>query len=73
MPRRLLFSALTLLPCLALAEVPSPKVIERYKQMLQANPAEGTALDRLWQAFAEQGKTGNCWLSSSSNRLIRRK
>ena len=58
MPRRLLFSALTLLPCLALAEVPSPKVIERYKQMLQANPAEGTALDRLWQAFAEQGKTG---------------
>jgi tetratricopeptide (TPR) repeat protein len=58
MPRRLLFSALTLLPTLALAQVPSPKVIERYKQMLQANPAEGTALDRLWQAYAEQGKTG---------------
>jgi tetratricopeptide (TPR) repeat protein len=58
MPRRFLFSALTLLPTLALAEVPSPKVIERYKQMLQANPAEGTALDRLWQAYSEQGKTG---------------
>jgi tetratricopeptide (TPR) repeat protein len=55
---RLLLSALTLLPTLALAEIPSPKVIERYKQMLEANPAEGTALDRLWQAYSEQGKTG---------------
>src|SRR4029434_10976755 len=58
MLRRLLISALMLLPLLAPAEVASPKVIERYKQMLQANPAEGTALDRLWQAYAEQGKTG---------------
>lgn len=58
MPRRLLFSALTLLPTLALAEAPSPKVMERYKQLLQANPVEGTALDRLWQGYAEQGKTG---------------
>src|SRR5262245_50546254 len=58
MPRRLLILALTLLALLAPAEVPSPKVIERYKQMLQANPVEGTALDRLWQAYAEQGKTG---------------
>jgi tetratricopeptide (TPR) repeat protein len=58
MPRRLLLSALTLLPTIALADVPSPKVIERYKEMLQANPAEGTALDRLWKAYAEQGKTG---------------
>ncbi len=37
---------------------PSPKVIERYKQMLAANPTEGTALDRLWKTYAEQGQTG---------------
>jgi len=37
---------------------PSPKVIERYKQMLAANPTEGTALDRLWKSYAEQGQTG---------------
>jgi hypothetical protein len=30
---------------LAVAAPPSEKVIERYKQMLVANPAEGTALD----------------------------
>src|SRR6188474_1684112 len=58
MPRRLLLSALTLLPTLALAEAPSPKVIERYKQLLLTNPVEGTALDRLWQAYSDQGKTG---------------
>jgi len=58
MPRRFLVLALTLLPSLALAEVPSTKVIDRYKQMLRTNPVEGTALDRLWQAYSEQGKTG---------------
>ncbi len=36
----------------------SPKVVERYKQMLAANPTEGTALDRLWKMYAEQGQTG---------------
>ena len=36
----------------------SPKVVERYKQMLAANPAEGTALDRLWKMYAESGETG---------------
>ena len=36
----------------------SPKIVERYKQMLTANPAEGTALDRLWKIYAEQGQTG---------------
>jgi tetratricopeptide (TPR) repeat protein len=35
----------------------NPKVVERYKQMLAARPAEGTALDRLWQMFVEQNRT----------------
>jgi len=56
MLRRLL--ALSLLPALAAAQVPSAKVIERYKQLLEANPVEGTALDRLWQAYANEGRTG---------------
>ena len=37
---------------------PAAKIIERYKQMLAANPTEGTALDRLWKLYAEQGQTG---------------
>lgn len=56
MLRRLL--AVSLLPALAAAQVPQAKVIERYKQLLAANPAEGTALDRLWQAYAVEGRTG---------------
>ena len=35
---------------------PSGKVIDRYKQMLAANPAEGVALDRLWKIYLDQGK-----------------
>lgn len=58
MPRRLLVPALAILPTLVFADTPSDKVQERYKQMLRANPGEGTALDRLWKAAVEQGKTG---------------
>lgn len=36
---------------------PSPKVLERYKQMLEKNPVEGTALDRLWKAYSDAGET----------------
>lgn len=57
MPRRYTVLA-TLLPALAAAQVPSAKVIERYKQLLVANPAEGTALERLWQAYSTEGRTG---------------
>jgi hypothetical protein len=32
-------------------------VLERYKQMLVANPVEGIALERLWKASLEAGKT----------------
>jgi len=52
-----LVAALLLLPTLALADPPSPRVLERYKQMLATNPAEGIALDRLWNAAAEAGTT----------------
>jgi tetratricopeptide (TPR) repeat protein len=43
--------------CAAAAEPPSPRVLARYREMLQANPAEGTALDRLWKAHADAGTT----------------
>ena len=49
--------AAVLAGALAHGEPLPPKVIERYQQMLAANPVEGTALDRLWSAFSEQGRT----------------
>ena len=39
------------------AEPANPKVIERYKQMLVANPVEGVALERLWKNALETGQT----------------
>jgi len=54
----LLFSLLLLAPGARAEPPPSPKIIERYKQMLAANPVEGTALDRLWKIYADQGQTG---------------
>lgn len=55
----LLFSLLLLAPgAQAQTTPPSPKIVERYKQMLAANPVEGTALDRLWKIYADQGQTG---------------
>lgn len=39
------------------AEPANPKIIERYKQMLAANPAEGTALERLWKIYLDQNAT----------------
>src|SRR3954468_865266 len=56
MPRHTLPAVLLLACVLAQAEPPPAKVIERYRQMLATNPVEGTALDRLWQAYSEQGK-----------------
>lgn len=54
----LLFSLLLLAPGAHAETPPSPKIVERYKQMLAANPVEGTALDRLWKIYADQGQTG---------------
>ncbi len=39
------------------AELASPKVLERYQQMLEKNPGEGTALERLWKAYLDAGRT----------------
>ena len=39
--------AVLLLAAVALAEPASPRVVQRYKQMLAANPVEGLALDPL--------------------------
>ncbi|RYD81061.1 MAG: tetratricopeptide repeat protein, partial [Verrucomicrobiaceae bacterium] len=41
----------------AAAELPSQKILDRYRQMLSANPVEGTALERLWKAYSEAGQT----------------
>ena len=41
----------------AQAEPLSPRVAERYRQMLAANPGEGTALDRLWKGALDGGTT----------------
>ena len=35
----------------------SEKALERYRQMLEKTPAEGTALDRLWQSSLDAGRT----------------
>ncbi len=41
----------------AAAEPPSARVLARYREMLRANPTEGTALDRLWKATVDSGNT----------------
>lgn len=35
----------------------SGKIVARYKQMLEKNPGEGTALDRLWSLYQEKSAT----------------
>ncbi len=41
----------------ARAEPLSPRVTERYRQMLAANPSEGIVLDRLWKGALDGGTT----------------
>src|SRR5689334_50834 len=50
------FAILLLLGVAAGAEPLNPRVVQRYKEMLAANPVEGTALDRLWKSYSEAGK-----------------
>ena len=58
MPRRSLIFSLLLVALTARGdEPPSPKALERYRQMLEKNPGEGTALDRLWKAYLDQNQT----------------
>ncbi len=52
------FTALLLTLALsAQAQQPADKAIERYRQMLEKTPTEGTALDRLWKSYFDAGKT----------------
>ena len=58
MSRRSLILPLLLVAFAARGDVaPSPKVVERYKQMLEKSPGEGTALERLWKAYLDQNQT----------------
>jgi tetratricopeptide (TPR) repeat protein len=52
-----MFAAALLASAMAQAEPLSPRVVERYRQMLAANPTEGIALDRLWKGALEGGTT----------------
>ena len=54
--RRLLALSLLLAAPLA-AQQPEEKMLERYRQVLLANPVEGIAFDRLWKFYAEKGQT----------------
>ena len=57
MPIRSAFAILVALAASLQAEPVNPKIIERYKQMLDAKPEEGIAMDRLWKAALESGGT----------------
>ncbi len=37
--------------------IPSQKILERYRQMLEKSPTEGIALERLWKAYGDSGQT----------------
>ena len=54
---RRMFATAMLASAMAQAEPLSPRVAERYRQMLAANPTEGIALDRLWKGALEGGTT----------------
>ena len=54
---RRMFAAALLVSAMAQAEPLSPRVAERYRQMLAANPTEGIALDRLWKGALDGGTT----------------
>lgn len=62
--------AALLASALAHAEPLAPKVVERYQQMLAANPVEGTALDRLWSAYSDQGKTAELLAEYASGKTF---
>jgi len=57
MPLRRTLALLLLLGAPLAAQQPEEKVLDRYRQVLLANPTEGVALDRLWKAFADKGQT----------------
>ncbi len=59
MPVRALIACLLLLVfAVAHAASDSSRIAERYKQMIEKNPVEGTVLDRLWKLSQENSATG---------------
>src|SRR5947209_8241120 len=61
MSPRVVFALTLLLATGALAEPPSAKALERYRQMLAANPAEGPALGRAWIAAGDTDRASAAW------------
>ena len=54
---RRVFIAVALASAVGRAEVSDPRIVARYKQMLESNPAEGIAVERLWKSAVEAGST----------------
>ena len=54
---RPLVAAILLASAIARGEPLSPRVAGRYRAMLEANPVEGIALDRLWSGAVDGGTT----------------
>jgi tetratricopeptide (TPR) repeat protein len=57
MPIRRSLAISVLLAAPLFAQQPEQKTLERYRQVLVANPIEGIALDRLWKFYADKGQT----------------
>ena len=51
------FTVIALASALGRAEPLDPRIAARYRQMLEANPVEGIAVERLWKAAVEDGST----------------
>lgn len=51
------FTVIALASALGRAEPLDPRIAARYRQMLEANPLEGIAVERLWKASVEDGST----------------
>ncbi len=57
MPIRRFLALSLLLAAPLLAQQPEEKMLDRYRQVLVANPTEGIAFDRLWKYYADKGQT----------------
>ena len=55
LPLAALVLSLSLLPAYAAAQAVSPEALARYGQMLEKSPSEGTAFDKVVQAYQEGG------------------
>ncbi len=55
--RRLSLCAVVAMMAQGATAASDPRVVARYREMLAANPVEGTALERLWKLASEEGTT----------------